>query len=234
MITKKLKVEIWSDFTCVHCYIAKRKFEHALSQFNHKDAIEIIWKSFELAPSLSVDKSKSMYEFLAEYNRASLEQVNDICSQITSTAKGVGLIYNFDIAKPANSFRAHRLSHLAQHFGLQNKAKEVLFRAHFTQGENIDDLTTLTKLGVEIGLDQAIIVNTLESDRYAHEVRQDIQQAHQAGVKSIPLYRFNRKFEISGARDSEVFLEAMEKAYEELQLEIDQSDQSCKIGEICT
>lgn len=42
---EKLKVEIWSDVMCPFCYIGKRRFENALEQFEHKDAVEVVWKS---------------------------------------------------------------------------------------------------------------------------------------------------------------------------------------------
>jgi predicted DsbA family dithiol-disulfide isomerase len=50
MKTKEMKVEIWSDVTCPYCYMGKRNFENALSQFDDASGVEIIWKSFELAP----------------------------------------------------------------------------------------------------------------------------------------------------------------------------------------
>ena len=46
-----MKVEIWSDVACPFCYIGKRHFEKALSQFTEKEHIEIEWKSY-LLPSV--------------------------------------------------------------------------------------------------------------------------------------------------------------------------------------
>ncbi|MBP7470800.1 MAG: DsbA family protein, partial [Flavobacterium sp.] len=43
-----MKVQIWSDIMCPFCYIGKRRIEEALSQFEHKEAVAIEWKSFEL------------------------------------------------------------------------------------------------------------------------------------------------------------------------------------------
>lgn len=46
-----MKIEIWSDVMCPFCYIGKRNFETALSQFADKDHIEVEWKSFQLDPT---------------------------------------------------------------------------------------------------------------------------------------------------------------------------------------
>lgn len=56
-----MKVEIWSDIVCPFCYIGKRKFENALALFERKNNIEIQWRSFQLAPGLQTDISKSTY-----------------------------------------------------------------------------------------------------------------------------------------------------------------------------
>ena len=44
-------VEIWSDIACPWCYIGKRRFEAALSRFDHRDDVRVTWRSFELDPS---------------------------------------------------------------------------------------------------------------------------------------------------------------------------------------
>src|SRR3954465_9375258 len=44
-------VEIWSDVVCPWCYLGKRRFESALSRFEHRDDVEVVWRSFELDPN---------------------------------------------------------------------------------------------------------------------------------------------------------------------------------------
>jgi predicted DsbA family dithiol-disulfide isomerase len=61
-----MKVEIWSDVMCPFCYIGKRKFEAALAQFEHREKVEVIWKSFQLQPDLVTDPTKNTLEHLAE------------------------------------------------------------------------------------------------------------------------------------------------------------------------
>ena len=122
-----IKVEIWSDVMCPFCYIGKRKFENALSQFAHKDEVEIEWKSFQLDPTIVTDASKTVHQFLAERKGISPEQARQMNDRVTNMAKEVGLTYHFDKAIVANSFDAHRFSHLAKQHGVQNESEEVLF-----------------------------------------------------------------------------------------------------------
>ncbi len=56
-----------------------------------------------------------------------------------------------DKAIPANSFDAHRFSHLAKEHGLQTEVEEQLFAAYFTQGQNTADIKTLIKKAQHLG-----------------------------------------------------------------------------------
>lgn len=214
-----MKVEIWSDLVCPFCYIGKRKFEHALEQFEHGDNIEIEWRSYELQPGLQADASKNQYEHLAERKGWTLDYSKQVHAQLTETAKKAGLEYNFDNAIPANTFNAHRLSHLAADYDLQDVAEERLFHAHFTDGKDINDDETLVELGVEIGLPKDEVREMLQGDLYADEVRKDKEAARQVGVQGVPFFVFNGKYSISGAQPSELFLATLQKAYKEFEEE---------------
>jgi predicted DsbA family dithiol-disulfide isomerase len=215
MTTDKMKVEIWSDVMCPFCYIGKRKFEAALAQFKDNASIDIIWKSFQLAPELKTAPNKNSHQFLAEHKGMSLEQATRMNNQVADLAQQVGLVYDFDRAIPANSFNAHRFAHLAQHHELQAKAEEALFSAYFTEGRNIDDIATLVQLGEEIGLEPTDTRIVLDSNKYAAEVQQDIYEAQQIGVRGVPFFVFDRKYAVSGAQESGVFLETLGKAFTE-------------------
>lgn len=234
-----MKVEIWSDVTCTFCYTAKQQFEVALKLFKDRDKIEVVWKSFELAPGLKTDGKKYLPQFLAELHGISLEQAKEMTDNVTNTVKKAGLVYNLDKTIPANSFNAHRLSHLAKENGLQNLAEEKLFKAYFTDGKNIDDFATLEELASEMGLNMLEVKTVLGTSKYADEVVQDIYEANQLGITSVPCYVFDSKTKVSGAQDSAVFLRALESSFVQWKIEYDQlgaginTGQSCKIGENC-
>lgn len=210
-----MKVEIWSDVMCPFCYIGKRKFEEALSQFPHRAKVEVVWKSFQLDPDLVTDTTKSVRQSLAESKGWSLEKTDEAMSYVVDMAKTVGLTYQFDKAVVANSFDAHRFSHLAKKHGLQDKAEERLFAAYFLEGKNTADHQTLIQIGTEIGLDSSEVRLALANNEHADEVNKDIDDAHQIGVTGVPFFLFNRKYAVTGARDSKVYLNALEKIFAE-------------------
>ena len=211
-----MKVEIWSDVMCPFCYIGKRKFEAALKQFDHREEVAIEWKSFQLDPSIVTDASKTIHEFLSERKGFSLEQAKQMNERVTKLAEKVGLEYRFDKAVVANSFDAHRFSHLAKQFKLQDEAEEALFKAYFTDGKNTADADTLCQIGENIGIDKEKVKAMLDSEQYTQEVNEDIEVARMIGVTGVPFFVFDRKYAISGAQESETFLELMNKVQLEL------------------
>ena len=207
-----MKVGIWSDVMCPFCYIGKRRFENALAQFENKDEVEIVWRSFQLNPALQTDPSKNTFEHLAESKGWDMDYTRKTTDYVVNMAKELGLNYDFEKAIVANSFKAHRLLHLAKQNQVQNECEEKLFEAYFIHGKNIDDNDALLELGLSLGIDLDSILDMLSSDAFASDVESDIYQAQQIGVQGVPFFVFDNKYAISGAQQSETFLAALYKA----------------------
>lgn len=228
-----MTVEIWSDVMCPFCYIGKRKFENALQQFEHKEEIEIVWKSFQLDPDLKTEANKSINEYLAERKGLTLNEAKQLNDRVTKMAAEVGLHYDFDKAVVANSFDAHRFVHLALKYGRGSLAEESLFRVYFTEGKNIADHKTLVQLGIESGIDESEVKATLESDALSNGVMNDIKEAQMLGINGVPFFVFNHKHGVSGAQQSETFLAALEKSFNEWKEENDEKLLSAEEGDVC-
>jgi len=211
----KMQVEIWSDVMCPFCYIGKRKFEAALAKFSDSASIEIIWKSYQLNPDMKTDPNKNSVAALAENKGISIAESEEMHKYVINMASNVGLNYNMNKTISANSFNAHRLTHYAKSKGKQLEAEEKLFDAYFISGKNIDDTNTLLELGLSIGLPKEELLKVLQGNDYTDEVNKDIFEAQQVGVKGVPFFVFDKKFAISGAQESAVFLTSLQKAFEE-------------------
>ena len=224
---------------CPFCYIGKRNFEKALTQFAEKEKIEIVWKSFQLDASVPDIATESYEEYLVKRKGLSAEQVKGMLQNVTQMAREAGLDYHFDRSVIVNSLKAHWLIQFAKTRNLGDEAEERLFHAFFTEGKSIADIDTLTQLGVEIGLDATELQVAFTDERYAYQVNQDIQEARQIGVNGVPFFVFNRKYAISGAQPPQAFLEPLRKSFDEWQklnpqpkLNIQQGN-SCSIDGVC-
>ena len=212
-----MKVEIWSDIMCPFCYIGKRNFEAALKEFDAKNEIEIEWKSFQLDPTIpkSFEKKVSTYEYLAERKGMPVERSKEMHDNIVETARKVGLTYNFDKSVVANSFDAHKLIQLAKTKGLGDAAEESLFKAYFSNGQDMSDHSTLIRLGKEIGLNEEEITAALVSEEFEAKVNFDVSEGSQLGVTGVPFFVFDRKYAVSGAQPIETFLNALKQSHAE-------------------
>jgi predicted DsbA family dithiol-disulfide isomerase len=210
-----MKVEIWSDFMCPFCYIGKRRFESALENFSHKDQVEVVYRSFELDPNAQRDVNQDVHEMLASKYGMSREKAKSMNDNLVEQAREAGLTYHFDSMILTNTFDAHRLSHFASSQGKMKEMVERLLHAYFTESRHIGDHETLALLAAEVGLDKEETTHMLASSAYTNEVRADEQEAVKFGIRGVPFFVINRKYGISGAQPGDVFLDALQKAWEE-------------------
>ncbi|RFC54206.1 DsbA family oxidoreductase [Brumimicrobium aurantiacum] len=209
-----MKIEVWSDIRCPFCYIGKRRLEKAIEALGAEN-IDVEYKSFLLDPSIKTDETIDAKEHLAHSKGISDDEVTKMFGHVTEMASGEGLKFNFDSSIVANSINAHRLLHLAKQEGKQAEMKEILLKAHFEDGKNIDDAPTLKALAEMAGLSKDKSTEVIESDAFTEEVKNDIQQARDIGVQGVPFFVAEGKYAVSGAQSVDVFKGFLEKAQEE-------------------
>jgi predicted DsbA family dithiol-disulfide isomerase len=210
-----MRVEIWSDVVCPWCYIGKRRFESALDRFEHRDAVEIDFRSFELNPNAQADEGTNLDEMLARKYGFGVEQARVLNARVVNAAAGEGLHYRLDIAKHGNTMNAHRLIHLAAAEGRQAAMKERLLAAYFTEGKPVSNHDTLVELATEVGIDSARARAVLDSDEFTDEVHSDEREAMELGITGVPFFVINRRYGVSGAQPPDVLLNALETAWNE-------------------
>ncbi|MEO6208363.1 MAG: DsbA family oxidoreductase [Candidatus Limnocylindrales bacterium] len=207
-----MKVEIWSDVVCPWCYIGKRRFERALERFDGASQVEVIWRSFKLNPDQPQGARQAHDTYLAAKLGASLAQVHAMNDRVVALADAEGLDYDFERYQVINTFDTHRLAHFAKAQGLGGQMQERLLRAQLVEGEILDDIETLVRLGVEVGLDADASREVLESDAYATEVTDDLREGRELGVNGVPFFVIDRRFGVSGAQETDLFLEVLQRA----------------------
>jgi predicted DsbA family dithiol-disulfide isomerase len=212
-----MQVDIWSDIVCPWCYVGKRRFETALARFDHASDVVVRWHSFELDPDAPLRPTGTQAERLGRKYGRSTEQSQVMLDTMTATAAEDGLRFNFDLHSAGNTFDAHRLLHLAAARGVQHQLKERLMRAVFTEGEATSEHDVLTRLAVEVGLDEDEVSAVLSTDAFADEVRADEETARSLGITGVPFFVVDMKYGVSGAQSADVLLDVLDKAWAESQ-----------------
>jgi predicted DsbA family dithiol-disulfide isomerase len=206
-------VEIWSDVACPWCYIGKRRFEAALEQFEHRDDVNVTWRSFELDPGAPHERTGDRAERLAQKYGMTVQQARDAAQRLTGVAADDGLAFRFDIARSGNTFDAHRLVHLAEIHDLQDAMKERLLKAYFSEGELMSDHDTLVRLATDVGLEEQEVRELLAGERYADEVRADERAAGELEISAVPTFVIDRQLGASGAQPPEALLDLLRQGW---------------------
>jgi predicted DsbA family dithiol-disulfide isomerase len=208
-----VQIEVWSDVVCPWCYIGKRRLETALERFPHRDDVEVIWRSFQLDPSIPEGETHpTLPELARKYGRSEAE-MRAMQSQVEQIAAGEGLTYHLAEGTSGNTHLAHELLHLAAERELGDAAKERLLHAHFSEGRSVFDVDALVALAGEIGLDRAEARAALTDRRYRGAVDEDIATARLLGATGVPFFVVDRKYGAAGAQPAELLLQVLERAW---------------------
>ncbi|MEO4054948.1 DsbA family oxidoreductase [Solibacillus sp. CAU 1738] len=207
-----MKIQVWSDYVCPFCYIGKKQLEKAINNSGYDGQIEVEFKSYLLDPNTPVDMEDSIYNGLTKKYNMSLQEAKAMTQNLALRAKEVGLEYNFDEMKTANTVAAHRLTKWAEDNGKGAEMNERILKAYFLEGQAIGRVDVLETLAQEVGLEAAAVHEVLASDKYTVEVQQDIEVAQQLGVRGVPFFVVDNKYGISGAQPQDLFEQTIEKA----------------------
>jgi predicted DsbA family dithiol-disulfide isomerase len=210
-----MKIEVWSDVVCPWCYIGARNLERALASFAHADRVEVVWRSFELDPAAPAERPGTYVEHLARKYGIEPEEARERLAHLVRVGAEAGAELRFDVARPGNSFDAHRLLHLARDHGVQRRLNERFFAATFTEGLPIGDRDTLVRLAGEVGIPPEEARRALLDETLASDVRAEESAAHDLGVQGVPFFVFDRRLAVSGAQAPAVLLEVLDRAWTE-------------------
>jgi predicted DsbA family dithiol-disulfide isomerase len=208
-----MDIHIWSDIVCPWCYLGKRRFEHALALFDHRDDVRVTHRSFQLDPSRPRHQTINRRAMLKSKYQLSDQQVLDMDARMERLADIEGLEYHLtDAGLTGNTLDAHQLLHLGKAHGIQDAVIERLYRAYFTEQRSVFDRESLVTVAKEAGLEETEVRDALERDAYADAVTADIREARSLGVSGVPFFVIGR-YGVSGAQSADVFAEALSTAF---------------------
>src|SRR6478735_1093064 len=210
-----LSVDIWSDVVCPWCYIGKARFLTGLSEFAHRDEVEIRFHSFELDPDAIPGNEEPVLERLAEKYGVTREQADAMEARVRDAAHALDLAFGGERLH-GSTFDIHRLLHYALDHGRQPELVDLVFAAHFGGTANVFDHEVLLDLAEQAGLDRVESAAVLLGDEYAEAVRADETLASELGVSGVPFFVVGSRYAVSGGQDPSVFTDVLQQAWDEL------------------
>ncbi|MCW2813103.1 MAG: DSBA-like thioredoxin domain protein, partial [Nocardioides sp.] len=194
-----MRIEIWSDVVCPWCYIGKRRLEEALAGFEHRDQVEVVWRSFQLDPSAPAQPTENVAEALGRKYGGGPDNARTMMAQVQQVAAEVGLDYTRHAdALHLSTVDAHRLLHAAGE--RRGDLKEALLHAYFVEARNVADHDVLVEVAASVGLDPDTARSVLSSDAHADDVAADVAQAAAYGATGVPFFVVDATYGVSGAQ----------------------------------
>jgi len=210
-----LQIEMVSDLVCPWCWVGLRRLKGAMAMVPELD-VEILFRPFELDPTIPAGgtdyKAYMKQRFGSDQSKDRANQMRDALIQY---GEEEGIPFDFDkITRRPNSFNAHRLVRWAQGQNLGLAAKEALFEAYFSKGQDIGDHETLVTIAAKIGLDANLVADLLAGDADVERTRQEQNLFRQMGISGVPTYIAHRQIAVQGAESSEKLARFLKTAAE--------------------
>lgn len=206
-MSTELRIDFVSDVACPWCAIGLASLTQALDQLAGQVSATIHLQPFELNPDMPAEGEDAREHIQRKYG-ITAEQSEANRAALRERAASVGFAYNVGAGSRVRpTFDAHRLLHWAATVD-NSKAlalKRALFRAYFSDNENVADREVLARLAIAAGLDADSARRVLASDDYAADVRAQEQHYQRAGIHSVPATIVNDTWLIAGGQPPEAF-----------------------------
>lgn len=203
-----MHIEIFSDFTCPFCYIAKKRLQRAIAELQLGQHVTIDYKAYELNPHAPIETTQYIEAMTDKITAAKQQALRE---SITALAAEEGLTYNFEGMRPGNTRTLHRLTKWAVTKQQADAFVERFMHAYFIEGFNManeaDVLVRIDELGLPVDEARAV----MQSDAFSDELRRDAYDCQQIPVQSVPFFVFDNRFGIKGVEPIEVFKRTLQQ-----------------------
>lgn len=108
-----------------------------------------------------------------------------------------------------NTRLAHETTEYAREHGKGNEFHKVVFRKVYAEGRDPSQWDVLRSAAEEVGLHADEMQAEVESEKYKHNVEEQVRWAYQIGVTGVPTYVINDRYAIVGAQPHEAFRNAL-------------------------
>jgi predicted DsbA family dithiol-disulfide isomerase len=207
----RFRVDFVSDVACPWCAIGLASLKSALTKLEGSIEADIHLQPFELNPQMPLEGEDAGEHIRQKYGIDD-KQLEANRRAIRDRAAPLGMAINTrEGSRVWNTFNAHRLLHWAEQHDLDKAValKQALFRAYFTDNENVADRDVLVRIARETGLDSDAARDMLDGNQFVDEVRAQERHWQQAGINSVPATVVNGQYLIPGGQPPEVFENAL-------------------------
>lgn len=164
--------------------------------------IDLHWAPFFLDPSMPPEGRTRAPQTTADSPKSNLEL----------RGEEVGIEFRRGRTFSPNTHLAQQAAHFCHDHGTAQQVLDyhrALFKAFFTDFENLMDIDVLVKHAVAAGLDGEALRAALQRGDYREAVDQGVEHSYAIGVTGIPTFILNDRYAVVGAQEYAVFERVM-------------------------
>lgn len=116
-----------------------------------------------------------------------------------------------DVRRLPNSNEVLQAGEYALENGRFEQFNEAVFRAYFTEVQDIGDRAVILSLAAGCGLDEAGLARALDERRFQARLRSVTQEARTRGINSAPTFIVDHRFAVVGMQPEAQFRQLLQK-----------------------
>jgi predicted DsbA family dithiol-disulfide isomerase len=192
-----MQVLVISDFVCPWCYLGLVEIERVEREY----LVELRHVPYLLDPSTPPEGKP----------RRPMTRPGDPPTEMELWAEAAGIRFTRGRERTSSSVLAHEGAEFAHESGRARTYAREMFRAYFTDLEDIGNPEVVLRVGERAGLEVDALRHALEAHTYRQRVLDAIGWTREAGVSGVPTFVFGDRFALSGAQDAAVYDSIMQR-----------------------
>jgi predicted DsbA family dithiol-disulfide isomerase len=208
-VTKKLKIDVFTDVVCPWCLIGSVRLDKALADLPGDIEVEVENHPFYLDPNTPAEGVIVADMLKQKYGR----EPKDMWVRVETEAANSGV--TLDLSKQPRMFptkKAHTITRLAKPLGTQHALANAIAEAYFLDQQLINEDDVLADLAVAHGFERDDAYALMNDPKELAITEELAIAAAQQGISGVPFFIFNNQFAMSGAQPEAVFAQALAQA----------------------
>jgi len=202
--TRTVTVEVFADVICPWCYIGKRRLDMAF-EARRDVRPSYVWRTFLLNPTMPSEGMERLAYLNAKFGNSAAA----VYGRIAAAGLDSGIEFRFDaISRTPDSRPAHRMLIAAGPDSAE--LSEAIYRAYFTDGQDISDPAVLETIAAEFG--RSDLIEAAADDAVARQLDTHLATGNRMRLDGVPFFIFGGKYAIAGAHLPEHLVPAIDAA----------------------
>lgn len=203
-----IAIDVVHDIICPWCRLGETYLDNALKEWKGEEVV-VRLHAYQLAPEVP-NEGVNHREHLTKKFGGNSARLDAAHARLTELGSAAGITFNFDrVERIPNTLRAHAMISTVPE-ALRRPLLHAMQKAYFEDGRDVGSPQVLADLGTSLGLSPEE-AHKAAFDADPEAAREDAREMIELGITGVPTFIVNRRFQIVGAQQPAVILQALQR-----------------------